>query len=377
MNQPKAQILKKQKSKADNGRQEARGQQPEARSQKPEASARPFIIPIFLPHAGCPHRCIFCDQASITGVRSKLPKKDVRDQIEAFLKFKSARRNLVQIAFFGGNFLGMPADEIKRLLAEAAEYVKTRRVNSIRFSTRPDTIDRKRLDMIKNFPVSTIELGVQSMNDSVLKRTNRGHTASDTQKAIQDLKELNYEIGVQLMVGLPGDTPERSIASAQRVARLKPNFVRIYPTVVLAGSPLATWYQKGDYVPLSLEAAVTQTKALYRLFQKENIQVIRMGLQATEELEDDSTILAGPYHPAFGHLVYSEIFLDMTVLAIEAANPTEDTVTLSVHPGSVSKMRGLKNGNIKSLKRKFHLQSVEIVPDDSLKEDQLKVNALP
>jgi histone acetyltransferase (RNA polymerase elongator complex component) len=339
-------------------------------------SHRPFVVPIFLPHAGCPHRCIFCDQASITGVRSKLPQKDVRDQIEAFLKFKSARRNLVQIAFFGGNFLGMPADEIKRLLAEAAEYVETRRVNSIRFSTRPDTIDRKRLDMIKNFPVSTIELGVQSMNDSVLKRTNRGHTASDTQKAIQDLKGLNYEIGVQLMVGLPGDTPERSIASAQRVARLKPNFVRIYPTVVLAGSPLATWYQKGDYVPLSIEEAVSQVKNLYLLFKSENIRVIRMGLQASQNLENGSAILAGPYHPAFGHLVYSEIFLDMAVEQIESSALNTDSISIRANPSNVSKLRGLRNRNIQILKKKFGFESVAVRPDAALAEDQLKVGRL-
>ena len=305
-----------------------------------------------------------------------MSRKDVGNQIEAFLKFKKSWRHKVQVAFFGGNFLGMPPDEIERLLAQAAEYVETGRVNGIRFSTRPDTIDSKRLDLIKKFSVTTIELGVQSMDDRVLKRTKRGHSVLDTQKALQRLKEFDYEIGVQLMVGLPGDSPERLLASGRRVARLRPDFVRIYPTVVLTGSPLAAWYKKGDYVPLSLEAAVTQTKELYRLFQKENIQVIRMGLQATEDLEDDSTILAGPYHPAFGHLVYSEIFLDMAMSAIKSANPKRDAVALNVHPRSVSKMRGLKNGNIKKLCGKFHLQSVEIVPDDSLKEDQLKVNAL-
>lgn len=337
-------------------------------------SNKPFIIPIFLPHAGCPHRCIFCDQASITGVRSKLPQKDVRDQIETFLKFKNARRNVVQIAFFGGNFLGMPADEIKRLLAEAAEYVKTRRVNSIRFSTRPDTIDGKRLDMIKNFPVTTIELGVQSMNDSVLKRTNRGHRASDTQKAIQDLKEFDYEIGVQLMVGLPGDTPERLIASAQRVARLKPDFVRIYPTVVLAGSPLATWYQKGDYVSLSIEEAVFQVKNLYLLFKSENIRVIRMGLQASQDLENGATILAGPYHPAFGHLVYSEIFLGKAISEIKSLKQKPDSIAIKIHPHSGSKMRGLRNKNIKRLKEKFQLKSVDIIPEASLGEEELVIN---
>ena len=374
MNPPKVQILTKQKPKADNGRQKARSQKPEARGLQPATSGRPFIVPIFLPHAGCPHRCVFCDQSSITGVRAKKkPSKDIRDQIEAFLKFKTARRNKVQIAFFGGNFLGMPADEIKGLLAEAAEYVKTGRVNSIRFSTRPDTIDHQRLDLIKNLPVTTIELGVQSMDERVLSATKRGHSAPDTEKAIQHLKELNYEVGVQLMVGLPGDTPERLMASAQRIARLKPDFIRIYPTVVLAGSPLAAGYRKGDYVPLSLDEAVSRTKHLYLLFKSKNIRVIRMGLQASKDLENGSTILAGPYHPAFGHLVYSEIFLDMAVAQIESSALNTGSISIRANPGSVSKLRGLRNRNIEILKKKFGFVSVAVRPDDTLAEDQLKV----
>jgi histone acetyltransferase (RNA polymerase elongator complex component) len=338
-------------------------------------SHKPFIIPIFLPHAGCPHRCVFCDQSTITGVRSKWPQKDIREQIEAFLKFKTARRNQVQIAFFGGNFLGIPADEIKRLLAEAGEYVKTGRVNSIRFSTRPDTIDHQRLDLIKNFSVTTIELGVQSMDEQVLSVTNRGHSATDTEKAIQCLKDLNYEVGVQLMVGLPGDTPERLIASVQGVVQLKPDFIRIYPTVVLAGSPLAASYRKGDYVPLSIEEAVSQAKNLYLLFKSENIRVIRMGLQASQDLDDGSTILAGPYHPAFGHLVYSEIFLDMAVEQIESSAQDSDSISIRANPSSVSKLRGLQNRNIKILKEKFSFESIAVKPDDTLAQDQIKVSS--
>ena len=340
-------------------------------------SNKPFIIPIFLPHAGCPHRCVFCDQSSITGVSSKKRSpKDIREQIEAFLKFKNGRRNRVQIAFFGGNFLGIPADEIMRLLAEAAEYVKTGRVDSIRFSTRPDTIDHPRLDLIRNFPVTTIELGVQSMDERVLSATKRGHSAADTEKAIQCLKELNYEVGIQLMVGLPGDTPERLTASAQRVARLKPDFIRIYPTLVLAGSQLAAGYRKGDYVPLSIDEAVSRAKQLYLLFKSEKIRVIRMGLQASQDLENGSTILAGPYHPAFGHLVYSEIFLDMAVAQIESSALNTDSISIRANPGDVSKLRGLRNRSIEILKKKFGFESVAVRPDDALAQDQLKVGRL-
>jgi histone acetyltransferase (RNA polymerase elongator complex component) len=338
-------------------------------------SHKPFIIPIFLPHAGCPHRCVFCDQSLITGVPSKRPPEDIRDQIEAFLKFKTARRNRVQIAFFGGNFLGMPADKIKRLLVEAAEYVTAGRVNSIRFSTRPDTINSQRLDWIKDFPVKTIELGVQSIDERVLSTARRGHSVSETERAIERLKKLNYEIGAQLMVGLPGDTPERSIASALRVAQLKPDFIRIYPTVVLAGSPLAAWYRNGKYIPLSLEEAVRQVMNLYQLFKKKNIAVIRMGLQASEDLENSSKVLAGPYHPAFGHLVYSEISLDMAVAQIESSALNTDSISIRTNPSNVSKLLGLRNRNIEILKNKFGFESVAVRSDDTLAQDQIKVSS--
>lgn len=334
---------------------------------------KPFIIPIFIPHAGCPHRCVFCNQSLITGVDSKQIGIGLSDQVERFLKYKSGRRNFIQIAFFGGNFLGIKTDEMKRLLAEAAEFVRAGRADSIRFSTRPDTVDSQRLNMIKEFPVATIELGVQSMDDRVLSATKRGHTAADTEKAIQRLKELNYETGVQLMVGLPGDSPARLRASARRVARLKPDFIRIYPTVVLADSRLAKWYKSGRYTPLSLEQAVDEVKDIYRIFKNENIRVVRMGLQATEDLEKDSTILAGPFHAAFGHLVYSAIFLDMALAALDSAGTVGGAVALHVHPHSISKMRGLKNKNIHMLQEKFRLKSVEVFPDASLGREQLQV----
>jgi len=340
------------------------------------SSDKPFIIPIFLPHAGCPHRCVFCNQSSITGVRSKLSPKDINDQIEEFLKFKKDRRPIVQIAFFGGNFLGMPPDEIELLLAFATEYVDSGRVNGIRFSTRPDTIDAKRLDLIKPFPVTTIEIGVQSMDDRVLLATKRGHTASDAEKAVQRLKPSDYEIGLQLMVGLPCDDPERLRASARRAAQLKPDFIRIYPTVVLADSHLAKWYQNGRYKPLSLEEAVIEVKDIYRIFKNENIRVIRMGLQATEDLEKDSIILDGPYHAAFGHLVYSAIFLDMAVDQIESKALNTDTISIQVNPKNDSKLRGLRNSNIEILKKKFGFESVAVRTDERIAEDQLRVIAL-
>ena len=340
--------------------------------QHPASTDRPFIIPIFLPHAGCPHQCIFCNQHSITGIKKRnLTIHYLRSQIEAFLKKNSRQRHPVQIAFYGGNFLGMNPQSVRSLLVEAANFVEQGVVDSIRFSTRPDTIDRKRIDMIQDFPVSTVELGAQSLDDRVLALSCRGHKAVDTEKAVYLLKNHNYKIGIQIMIGLPGDDEEKLMNTAERVAHLKPNFVRIYPTVVLAGSPLAEWYHKGKYVPASLEKCVSLAKQLYLLFKKNDIHVIRMGLQASEDFNEGSSILAGPYHPAFGHLVYSEIFFDKTVSALKSEGIREGHINIRIHPRNISKLRGLKNENIRKLGARFHLEVIDIIPDTTVAEDAL------
>jgi histone acetyltransferase (RNA polymerase elongator complex component) len=335
---------------------------------------RPFVIPIFLPHAGCPHQCVFCNQVSITGVKQNTVGPDqFRRQIRQFLEYKKEGRKPVQIAFFGGNFLGLKQEEIESWLELAGEFVSQGLVDGIRFSTRPDTIDAERLDILENYPVATVELGVQSMDDQVLVQAGRGHRASDTIRAVEALKERQLDIGLQMMVGLPGDSEARSLTTARKIADLDPDFVRIYPTVVVENSRLAEWFKKGKYLPLSLENAVTLVKKVYLLFKQEDIDVIRMGLQATDDLGNDSFVLAGPYHPAFGHLVYSEIFWDKAIAAIEAAEFVKDTLTIFVNPRSISKMRGLNNSNIKSLKRKYRLELIDVLPDASLAEEELTV----
>jgi histone acetyltransferase (RNA polymerase elongator complex component) len=335
---------------------------------------RPFIIPIFLPHAGCPHQCVFCNQVSITGTKPEAADQEkIRTQIQEFLKYKTESRKPVQIAFFGGNFLGLKPKEIKSWLTLADEFVSQGLVDGIRFSTRPDTIDAARLDMLDNYPVSIVELGVQSMDDDVLALAERGHSAADTVRAVKALKRRRLGIGLQMMVGLPGDSEARALATARKIADLNPDCVRVYPTVVVENSRLAHWFKKGEYQPLSLEAAVSLVKKVYLIFQKEGIAVIRMGLQATDDLEDGSTVLAGPHHPAFGHMVYSEIFYDKAAAAIESAGSTSNMLTISVNPSSISKMRGLNNSNIKKLKKEYGLYSIEVIPDGSLAKEELNI----
>ena len=298
---------------------------------------------------------------------------ELRFQIREFLKYKKESRKPVQIAFFGGNFLGLKSEEIKLLLDAATEFVRDGQVDGIRFSTRPDTINERSLDIIKDYPVSTVELGVQSMDDHVLDLAGRGHSASDTVRAVELLKERRFSIGLQMMVGLPGDDETGALTTAQKIIDLGPDFVRIYPTLVVANSRLARWYKSGDYTPLSLEKGVRLVKKIYLKFIEESIDVIRMGLQASEDLEDGTTVLAGPYHPAFGQLVHAEIFLDMAISAIESASFGKETLTLFVNPRCISKMRGLNNSNIKRLKEQFHFQSIEVVPDASLAAEELMV----
>jgi len=346
---------------------------------------KPFIVPVFLPNIGCPHKCIFCNQTAITGVKQKIPSpEEIGLQINQFLSYKGKNRSPVQISFFGGNFLGLKIDLITSLLREATKFVIEGRVDSIRFSTRPDTIDYERLDILKEFPVATIEIGVQSMDDKVLCLSRRGHTSADTKKAVSILKERNYEIGLQMMTGLPNDNREIALYSAKNIAAFSPDFVRIYPTLVLKNTILSGWYKKKEYTPMPLEQCVTLVKDIYLIFREKKIPVIRMGIQASEHIQRESAILAGPYHPAFGHLVHSEIFLDMASFIIESAIEPDiksgeidccDSIGIKVHPQSISKMRGFKNRNIEILKTRFHINSLKIIPDFSVKKD--KVGVIP
>ncbi|MBU0993886.1 MAG: radical SAM protein [Proteobacteria bacterium] len=340
---------------------------------KPES---PFVIPVFIPHSGCPHQCVFCNQVSITGVSAGIPSSEtIHKEIKQFLSYQHKHRQMIQIAFFGGNFLGLCPGDIKRLLTDATRYVISGQADNIRFSTRPDTITRDNLDLIKPFPVTTIEIGAQSMDDRVLGMSKRGHTAMDTTQAAMRLKENRYETGIQMMTGLPGDTEKMTMESAIKIAALEPDFVRIYPTVVIAKSPLAVSYKKNEYTPLSLEESIALVKKLYLYFGKYQIRVIRMGLQADKDLEKESSILAGPYHPAFGQLVFSAIFLDMISELFEK-NPeilSEGGLEIHVHPKHISTMRGQHNCNINHLKRTCPFSSYAVLPDMSLASDEIRV----
>ncbi len=332
-----------------------------------DAPSKPLIIPIFIPHAGCPHRCAFCDQAAITHVRSTLPDNAAIDaQVRNFRFAARPDRHPVQIAFYGGNFLGLSESTIHSLLTAAREHVRRGDVHSIRFSTRPDTIDDRRLALLSDFPVREVELGAQSMDDRVLALSNRGHTAETTRRAAAMLKARGYNVGIQMMVGLPGEDPEGAAASGRAVADLRPDFVRIYPTVVLRGSVLARRFREGRYPPLSLADGVGRTAALRLLFEGRGIPVIRTGLQASADLAPGAAIVAGPYHPAFGHLVLSKIFLDMMVDASGELIAASGELFFKAHPRRVNALRGMGNGNLRALESRPGVRSVRVGGDPAL-----------
>jgi len=329
-----------------------------------EPSGKPFVIPVFVPNAGCPHRCVFCNQKAITRSAVRAPSTEqIQSCIRSYLNYLTPNRIPVQIAFFGGNFLGIDPPEILRLLHAATPFVHEGIADSIRFSTRPDTVTKDRLNILKGFPVSTIEIGAQSMNDEVLALCRRGHTAGHTACAAQLAKDRGYELGIQMMVGLPGDDPGGAMSTGRQIAALCPDFVRIYPAVVLENSLLANWYRNGRYAPLSLSAGVSLVKHLYLMFQEGNIPVIRMGLQATAELENREVLLAGPYHPAFGHLVIAEVYRDRVIEILKTRGSALEAVTLRVHPKRISAMRGLKNETILDLKNRFHIPRIDVAGD--------------
>ncbi len=335
---------------------------------------KPLIIPVFIPHRGCPHRCVFCDQRALTASRSKLPSpEDLDARVRQYTAFTRKRPSSIQLAFFGGNFLGLASENVRDLLSAADKIVRQGRIDGIRFSTRPETIDDERLGWLDGFNVAAVELGVQSMDDEVLALSGRGHTAADTMSAVKLLKRNGYAVGLQMMVGLPGDNPQRTCQTARRIVGLDPEFVRIYPTVVLKNSMLADWYRSGRYRPLSLKDGIAIVKRLLLYFRENKIPVIRVGLQASDCFENDGSFLAGPYHPAFGHLVHSALFLDMARLLIRELHKTEDSITFLVHPNSISRMRGEKNQNLNTLKTDFGLATIDIKTESQLPLDGLKV----
>lgn len=302
-------------------------------------------VAIFVPHCGCPHQCSFCNQRGITGQAEPPTPEAVRSTAQG------AKKELdgfpAELAFFGGSFTAIDRPYLISLLETAFPFVQDGTFTGIRVSTRPDAIDGEILQILREYGVSAIELGAQSMDDRVLRLNRRGHTAAQVEQSSRMIREQGFSLGLQMMTGLYGDTAQGAAETAESLAALSPDNVRIYPAIVLEHTDLADWYRAGTYSPMDLDATVTLCAGLLELFAEREIPVIRLGLHDTPELHRD--MLAGPYHPAFGELCQSALYLRYLLAAFHTCGLPKGRVTVFIHAKDMSRAVGQKKKNLASL----------------------------
>ena len=316
------------------------------------------ILPIFIPHAGCPHQCVFCNQRTISGQKTAaLP--GAKAQIQRWLQWLRPSKDN-EAAFYGGSFTGLDMDLQKQLLALTDELLEQGIIGSVRLSTRPDYINAEVLSLLREHGVELVELGVQSLDDAVLQRAERGHTVEAVYTAHKLLKEYGFKTGIQLMVGMPGQDFASVQDTAARVAPLRPDIARIYPLLVIKDTPLAHSYEQGAFVPLSLEEAVEQSAYLYKTLTQAGIKVIRIGLQPDEELCAAGNIVAGPFHPAMGELVKSRVLRNHFTPMLQEGGARG--VIFHCPRRYESKLRGLKNSNMQYWQQQFPHLEIHLMP---------------
>ena len=276
-------------------------------------------IPIFIPELACPHQCVFCDQEKISGTYSIPQPADVKDIVERYLETIPENRT-IDIAFFGGSFTGLSVDLQEQYLKEAFKFIKNRKVSGIRLSTRPDYINEPILELLKKYSVTTIELGAQSTSQEVLNESGRGHTVENIRDASNLICKYGFELGLQMMIGLPGDSYERSIQTANDIVSLGASNTRIYPAIVVKHTALEKMYREGRYTPLSLEQAVEWAKDIVHIFEKNSVSILRMGLHPSDELVIGKSLIAGPFHPSFKEMVMTQIWKELINTELQSFN---------------------------------------------------------
>jgi histone acetyltransferase (RNA polymerase elongator complex component) len=328
-----------------------------------------LVIPVFIPHRGCPHHCLFCNQEKIAGIgRGDGASPAIAATIDEWLG-RSPGHDEVQVAFYGGSFTCLPAAEQQAMLAAVRPYIEARRVACIRLSTRPDCIDAEICRMLAEFRVGVVELGVQSLSDHVLKVSERGHDAGQCRTAIALLQDAGFQTGVQLMPGLPGETRRSFLHGIDEVIGLKPDFVRLYPVLVVKDSGLESLYRQKRYRPLSLNEAVALTARAYRKLNDAGIQVVRMGLQPSASLA--ASLVAGPFHPAFGELVRARLWLQRMRAGLAGLKAGEK---LSIHVShrDRSAVMGMGKQNFRRLEELGFAGRFTIVSDTSMERGSIR-----
>jgi len=334
-----------------------------------------YIIPIFVPHLGCPHDCVFCNQKRITGLSTNVTEDYVNKTIKEYLNTFPKKNITVEVAFYGGSFTGIDKAIQRRLLSVPLKYKKEGKIQGIRLSTRPDYIDHDILCLLKEYDVDTIELGVQSLCDDVLKKSGRGHNSSQVYMASKLIKEYEFNLGLQMMVGLVGDSREKSLYTAKEFIKLDPYCVRIYPTLVIKDTFLQKMYERNLYEPLTLDEAVNITTDILMLFRYYDIHVIRVGLQPTDNITLGKDVVAGPFHPSFRQLVESNIIkiILKEYLDEKIKNHLKDTLVIEANTKSISYIAGQKSSNIDYLKKAYGFKKVKIYGNNILKSDTINI----
>ncbi len=323
--------------------------------------SRHYIIPIFVPHYGCPHDCVFCNQKKITGLSTNVTATDVKNIIEEHLMtFKPG--STIEVAFYGGSFTAIDIDIQKELLATPYHYKKEGKISGIRLSTRPDCINEKILNNLKAYLVDTIELGVQSLDESVLYASGRGHNSKDVYKAAELIKKFKFNLGLQMMVGLPEDDFDKALYTCKEFIRLYPYCVRIYPTLVIKDTYLEKQFLNGKYSPVPLEKAIDICSILLMLFEINDIDVIRIGLQPTENIQLGKDVVSGPFHPAFRQLVESNIIklLLQYYFDIKNIETSDKKLIIDSNSKNISSIAGQKSSNIKYFTDKYNFRNINI-----------------
>ncbi|MBQ6820167.1 MAG: radical SAM protein [Clostridium sp.] len=332
-------------------------------------SKKHYIIPIFISHIGCPHQCVFCNQDKIAKeVEKEVTGEDVRNTIEEYLSTIDYKNSTVEVSFFGGTFTAIDVKKQKELLEVAKEYKEKGYIKKIRMSTRPDAINRYILDYLKDYKVDIIELGVQSLDDEILRLSGRGHSAEDVEKASKLIKEYKFVLGHQIMPGLPGDNFEKDIETAKKSIAMKPDICRIYPSLVIKDTPMEIMYNRGEYKPYTLEEAIEISKQLYRLYISANVNIIRIGLQPTENITWGKDLVDGPFHPSFRELVEGSIICDNIKNII---NKDEDVI-VEINSKDLSKLYANKKCFFNKLKSS-HNGSISVSIKDSIKRGKIRI----
>lgn len=323
-------------------------------------------IPVFIPELACPHQCVFCNQEKISNTFSVPKPNEIVKIIDTHLETIPDNRE-INIAFFGGSFTGIPREEMIDYLKVAHTYVIAGKVQGIRLSTKPDYINNEILDILEKYGVTAIELGAQSTNNKVLLKSGRGHKFDAIEKAAKLIRKRDFELGLQMMLGLPYDTLELSLQTAKDIIRLKADTTRIYPTIVVEGTVLEKMYKKGEYKVLSLEEAVHWSKEVLKIFNEAGVNVLRVGLHPSEELELGKSLIAGPIHPSFKEMVLSALWKDILNKAV--INKGESDVYVSQK--QLNYAIGYKGQNRNEFKTKGC--EIKFIADLSLKDFELDV----